>query len=1661
MEKNREGRRGGAIKNRHVSATRRSRASVPKYSSVSNEDGDDMVENEPSPNPKMHDRSKKHSGRISPLFQESDSCKDRGRSQHKRKCLGSQEPQNDESNVATAKVKSYNSDDAETARSEDDDDLPPPAVPCRPWRLKLHTKVREDLTPIDPAAVPRKLRTAMTKRQQESTLHMHVADVASQHASNDVAPTSAPTCSNMSVNPGRKKKPVNQKHSTSKLVKASSTRVSKTEVEVAETLFDLARMFTAHSMPSAAEAKPEPKLAVNSTLANSATSLDLKPSPEASAVDAASPSSTVALSQPGAMKQKRQRMSSKIKDEGTTPISDPCWSPELAVAEQAHCFHSDKGQSDIESKLSPQGVTLVPAVIGLMAVSPDIKADLENPVTAEEKELRMDTSISASEDVKSTYDPQENLTVANFDGPMHVDSELTKNPVMEEAIHEEEHKRRPLILTAMDCGDRNKIDIDLMSPPEDIGKADCTLDSNMPDAKEKEKTLPNSDKADDIMDFNVADAKETDKMDLETVLAAEVASVGERKKVEISKDMEFEEENKQLIQNTEHDECNRWTPEKDNSIFREKNKKTEPLKDKGKQETAKPAVKGTGKIVKGDLCIQRIDRPDSNVPTKATTRSNPPSIQLPVSMGMSGWPGGFPHLSYYSPAAAAAAAAVAASWLTPVSMTGMSSTENSTEALQLPSFLFPTHQSRKRCATHVYITHFIDCQRQMKSNPLWAASYGSSTGLYGNGLIGTSASTTLAPGGRSHDLPWTCLKDKGNADVNSIPVNVNGAKNREGNACMDVLEIKSNSQQQTQPSQKKSPIFQNGSIFSLPFTGATSLSGSSAGAGNTTEGNVLVTAAMFSTGSNTSTCTSSVSGAGNSLLDGSVANAAVLQAQLLNSVIQQPTFPFSISPALFGTTYSGPLVPQQLPHIYNHPFYEPHMMSQQLANPTSVTTGQKQPKSSQGLGSFPPSESSQLQHQHAISSSQAGVVSQNANHMNEKNIPADNRSAAKVQLPMVQRNAYGQNFPSGQVSSLNSQSTEVASCTPTLPVHSQDFSLMTTFGVKQVGKMKQQAEAHLPFQQQNAYLSTQNHATVPGLQTQSKGFDSKSQPSSMNNKINRGPISPDLRLPSVASITASQGQTAQSMVDLARGQSPSQKSTQNQPISGQAHQYSIPASHNQQKQQQQLRERVVTTAVVDAGITTNDRSYGNGGHEENQKTSVQRNLDKSNVLRCEWETSKILQGSQTNAEAKIVNNATANMIAFSEGSVTKAATFGKLPTEQGIHFPGQDACVVISQALRCGHTTQDLPQLKATTIASAVPILPDIYSNSPQALQRGLSQGQQSRGEQPTLNSGQMQRILPGPSIPSAAATATMLCVPPVSKSGVGAVNKNSLSRKDSHLSQQKLSVVSTSVKASSAATAANMVSILGSGPSATALQGQLNQNHYNIQQHQQHQNLRHQQSVQLIDPAQKHHGQSILQNYPLNHNYSHQILKQPSPQQQHRQVGQQLLIHQPLQYEVRTQSQVHSQPIHQQPTTNHQQTSQHLQQPLRQIVPLPQQLGSIQQQHLKQVQPAIPASFGVTVTGNLSHNLGSVNAGHASFSVVSSRVTTPAKSTGEIITPCPDSKVNFSDGPILPHSRNDATSTLQHISNTNTVSLPYLSSISQSMHNSGAVEKLNEKINQ
>ncbi|KAH9307635.1 hypothetical protein KI387_035546 [Taxus chinensis] len=1641
MEKNREVRRGGVVGKRHVSVTRRSRASSGfKYSSaVSNEDGDDMVGNNPSTSPRLQEsRSKKQAGRMSPSLQEDNSYKDLDRSQNKRKRPGLQEPLSllSTSTATVPAAMDDNSDDTEMGRSDDDDDLPPPTVPRRPWKLKLHGKPREDLSPIDPAAVPRKLRTAMTKRQQESTSHLHVADIPKQRLQNDATAMCAPTSSNVVVNPSRKKKPDNQKPPTAKIAKTSSSKVSKTEVEVAETLFDLARMFAAETVPLPSEQKAEPILATKSGSASSATDPDRKRSP---AADVASPSSSLANSQTGVLKKKHPQISLKTQDEELPSVLGPCSS-----ADPTLCPHSEKGQSQMESKASPKGGTLVTPVIGLMAASPNVKIKSENPVDLEAKIKITEGSSPPSMNIRSTTHPSEVLAISNLAVPVNVvnkDTDLAENLHKREAKQNPELGNRPFDLAPKDGGPDNKFEIDLMALPHGIDKDYEFPDSNIPDVKEKDQTLPNNHNGDGDLDSNMTSPMEKDEVysvekdgiypvekngvypvekdevELATIPSAEIALVNkERKTTENSKNMELDKDNKQPIESLEQHECNDWTTEKDNGTVKERSNNSDALEDRVKQEVVKQTLKGTGNNVKTDLVAHTADL---NVSAKCTTTSNLTSTPLPASMA--GWPAAFPHLTYYSPVAAAAAA-VAASWSTPQSVSGMSSSENNNTTPQRSSFFFPPRRSRNRCATHVYITDFIYSQQQMKSNPLWAVAYGNPTAMYGNGIVRTPLSNSREP------ESVVCLKEKEPTGAAPAAANVHGAKEKAVHSGFDTVEIKS-SQKQTQTGQKNSLMsVKNEPVFGLPVTvsAAASVGGSGTGTANTTGNNILVTAATVSVSGCASTASSCVSGTGNGLLDGSVA-----QAQPLNLVLQQPNFPFSISTSQFESTYGGH--PQQVPHFFSNTIYDTHLVSQQLANTTSPNAPQKQPKISQG--SFPPGGSSQLQYQEAFTSSQAtlslsGSPSQQSKHSNEKNITTDSRSAKK-QIPMVQRNMYSQNFPHA------------------LSIHSQDFSLMANSGGKQTGKIKQQAPAQiLPMQQvtaqvqkqQKAYLSTQYHAPAPALQTDLNEFNSKLSQSSFN----RGPASSDLMgLPGIASIMTSQGELLQGMADLARGHAQIQKSIQNQMNSGQSHQYNMSGSHDQKILQRQhaLMERAVAANTAETGRIINEGIYGKFGHEESQKESTKCELDQPNVFRLERESSRNMQGSQTNNDPKRVS------------TVNSTVTVGKLLTGQGIHFPGQNAGLA-SQGLRRSHAMQDSAQLRTTPVATA--------ASTPYQAMQGVtskSQGQQSRSEQPTMNSGSISRITTAPSLSSSvSATSPLPSLQAISKSGIGVPTKNSVSVKDCHSSLYKSPMASTSAKGVSAA---NMASVLTPGPSST-LQAPLNQNHYSIQQqHQQH--LQHQQTMQFMDPSQKHHGQTVLQNYPLNHNYSHQSNKHPSMQQQHLQFGQHILFHQPssLQYEVRTQSQVPSQSMSQQSTLHHQQSLQQLQQPPGQTASLTQQRGNIQQQHLKHPQPVPTMPFGVPASGTLPHNTGSVDTGNASLSIVSDGGKSTAKSTGEINITCPSSKTSCSDGSVRPHSHNSAVSSLQHVSSSNTVSVPYPNSLSHPMPNSGAVEKLSEKANQ
>jgi hypothetical protein len=87
------------------------------------------------------------------------------------------------------------------------------------------------------------------------------------------------------------------------------------------------------------------------------------------------------------------------------------------------------------------------------------------------------------------------------------------------------------------------------------------------------------------------------------------------------------------------------------------------------------------------------------------------SAASPISPGMTGWPGAMSSLGYFPVAAA--------------SMTGSSSVDKNPQRRVSPFSDIPPQQPWKRCASHVWIAHFIDAQQQVNQHPFFVA------GLYG------------------------------------------------------------------------------------------------------------------------------------------------------------------------------------------------------------------------------------------------------------------------------------------------------------------------------------------------------------------------------------------------------------------------------------------------------------------------------------------------------------------------------------------------------------------------------------------------------------------------------------------------------------------------------------------------------------------------------------------------------------------------------------------------------------------------------------------------------------------------------------------------------------------------------------------------------------------
>ncbi|KAF8377828.1 hypothetical protein HHK36_031213 [Tetracentron sinense] len=143
-------------------------------------------------------------------------------------------------------------------------------------RFKLHGKPFDDCKSVDPAAVPRKLRSAMNKRNHESISPPLPYAKKLQHTSNGIK---SPRVTGVK----KSKQNMKQRSSNPSQGQAVSGPITKDEEEVVETLYALARMFPNNSEPAESvvnqkisEAKSSPLIETRENLMSDSEAPDEK-----------------------------------------------------------------------------------------------------------------------------------------------------------------------------------------------------------------------------------------------------------------------------------------------------------------------------------------------------------------------------------------------------------------------------------------------------------------------------------------------------------------------------------------------------------------------------------------------------------------------------------------------------------------------------------------------------------------------------------------------------------------------------------------------------------------------------------------------------------------------------------------------------------------------------------------------------------------------------------------------------------------------------------------------------------------------------------------------------------------------------------------------------------------------------------------------------------------------------------------------------------------------------------------------------------------------------------------------------------------------------------------------------------------------------------------
>ncbi|CAM6093811.1 unnamed protein product [Calypogeia fissa] len=1312
MERGREGRRAGAGGGA-VSAPRRPRTIGFKDASVG-EDGDEVVDD--VHNPRLRERPKKENS-TSHLVQGLPPSGSAPVSRSKRKRQGSQEV-HDQVRSNTVDDIDETTEDTEMDVSDDDDDPPPPPIPRRAVKLRPQGKFLEDGLSADLPAVPRKARTAILKRPQEVS-SVSFVESSSHQASpipSAVAPSNAPSSSSVvSMKPGRRTKPISSKARASKASKMSTqTMISEQEVEVAEALFDLARMFTSqpvsvlledsvdkiHSSKtdmepnSPLEVKFEPKASTDvsgapcllpsdssvpesmATVCVSSTSGSTNPPPAVSscrptAIYTAPPSAAATLPDsamivpppfpspslstvvPPAEAPKRKRPRFKARSDEAMLVSQAASPGISAVAQSSSVFSSPYPQLQsgqiLNNVAQSTDENFVKVDTGARRSPPPITcpASMTPPCIHKALDLSAVSSPASVQRCKSV----EKLSAA---------SEKVRNVEVSSSsasleINETPTPNQKLVLEPERVGSPQAVLVQEMEPVFQSASGTTSLTS-----LERGKRYSSS-----VSDEDTTKKLEThSKVCLPSAAPAEDIQVDKERQKETHKEQAYweRERGKEPVAE-DAGERERQTSE-DNHTALSKDRDFETELERAEFGIQPPDRKSVKALMLDSNTLNF--EPAASVATTSTASSYLQSTlsgvsnggtsvsssvaTLPLSVGMAGWPLGVPSVAYFSSGAAAAAAANV-SWPGESPASGLASIdENMSPAVQQP-YLIQAHQPQpwKRCASHVYIAHFIDAQQQMNRHPFIQAAYQNSATLFGSksynlnfpltpvealfggssgGLLGGLSSAigeNVVTGGGSRPGIGSASGHDKNLGVSSVTTNAQAkdtgyveavCRKQVLQQLQQPLQISPNMPLQARPG-FGFPVAQVGTAVDVAT--AVVKGGGTLGDLESGGGSALVSLSSVPTSGSTT-----VAGHGTGSGSGGVVSHATAQAQYLQAVMQQGAFPFPFQAApQFGPGFSTSH--QQAAQYFSSPFYATHLVhtpthtQQQVHKCANVAAGlvsNELPHPQHGARNFQPSISqqqpqsvssspspclSQQQHTKVATSQQIQrLVERDGNNLPESNSTNDSK------LPLLQGNAPSQDGSSGVTPLVSPSSSMMLGGSASMHgLQPQDFNFIHGLG----GKPPKHLQQNQLGSQTLSPLQQQHGSTGAAVHTSLKDTDQQSSHTFLTRASTIGPG--PLGLAPVAPVMAPQGHAVlQSIAESGRGHGQHQHSQNLQSVSVQSHKLSVPPG------QQQLRAMPMQRGVTVATGGEDDRAIAEGTaypNKSGRETTEERNVPKRGV----------------------------------------------------------------------------------------------------------------------------------------------------------------------------------------------------------------------------------------------------------------------------------------------------------------------------------------------------------------------------------------------------------------------------------------------------------------